>query len=59
MKKPEIMAPAGDWKSLVAAVNARTDSVYLGLSGATMRNKAKNFDYEELNDRRYFQVRCQ
>ncbi len=48
MKKPEIMAPAGDWKSLVAAVNARTDSVYLGLSGATMRNKAKNFDYEEL-----------
>lgn len=48
MEKPEIMAPAGDWRTLRTAVNAGADSVYFGLKGATMRNKVKNFDYDNL-----------
>ncbi len=50
MRKPEIMGPVGDWKTLRTAVEAGADSVYLGLRGVTMRNKTENFDRDELKE---------
>ncbi|MEA3515151.1 MAG: peptidase U32 family protein [Nanoarchaeota archaeon] len=46
--KPEIMAPAGDWISLRAAIDAGCDSVYFGIKGINMRAGAKNFAIPEL-----------
>jgi putative protease len=46
--KPELMAPAGDWTMLRAAVKAGADAVYFGIDKLNMRAKAKNFSIEEL-----------
>lgn len=48
MIKPELMAPAGDWACLRAAVDSGADAVYLGIRGPNMRNKAENFSLGEL-----------
>jgi putative protease len=41
--RPELMAPAGDWTMLRAAVNNGANAVYFGLDKLNMRAKAKNF----------------
>lgn len=46
--KPELMAPAGDWTMLHAAINAGADAVYFGVDKLNMRAKAKNFSTDEL-----------
>lgn len=46
--KPELVSPAGDWPSLIAAVENGADSVYFGLKILNMRNLATNFDVLEL-----------
>jgi U32 family peptidase len=43
LQKPEIMAPAGDWISLRAALDAGCDAVYFGIQGFNMRSGADNF----------------
>jgi len=48
MKKPELLAPAGDFKSLITAINAGADAVYLGLKEFSMRARAKNFKISDL-----------
>ncbi|MFH1062818.1 MAG: peptidase U32 family protein [Candidatus Omnitrophota bacterium] len=48
IKKPELVAPAGDWSGLVTAVENGADSVYFGVKGLNMRNLAGNFDCLEL-----------
>jgi putative protease len=48
MKRPEILAPAGDEESLAAAVRAGADAVYFGLAGFNARARAKNFDADAL-----------
>lgn len=48
IKKPELMAPAGDWMMLRAAVSNGADAVYFGLDKLNMRAKAANFSVEEL-----------
>ena len=48
LKKPELIAPAGDWAGLVSAIEAGADSVYFGVKGLNMRNLAGNFDAMEL-----------
>lgn len=49
MKKPEILAPAGDMTSLQAALDSGADAVYLGLDAFNMRHRASaNFTREEL-----------
>jgi len=45
---PELMAPAGDWTMLTAAVNAGANAVYFGVEKLNMRAKAANFSTEEL-----------
>ena len=49
MKKPEILAPAGDFICLEAALEAGADAVYLGLEGFNMRARSGvNFRREDL-----------
>lgn len=49
MKKPEIMAPAGSFASLQAAINADADSVYFGVEQLNMRARAaNNFTLQDL-----------
>jgi putative protease len=44
----ELLAPAGDWDCLRAAVANGADAVYFGLSGFNARHRAANFTLEEL-----------
>lgn len=47
----KILAPAGNWESLRAAVEAGADSVYLGISDFNMRATAsRNFQMEDLSE---------
>ena len=43
----EILAPAGDWNALRAAVAAGADAVYFGLQDLNARRRARNFTLEE------------
>nr|MCU0705970.1 U32 family peptidase [Fimbriiglobus sp.] len=45
---PELLAPAGDWDALRAAVANGADAVYFGLSAFNARARAHNFTLEEL-----------
>ena len=45
---PELLAPAGDWESLRAAVANGADAVYFGLSNFNARHRATNFTLAEL-----------
>lgn len=47
-KSIEVLSPAGSFESLVAAVNASADAVYLGGSMFGARAYANNFDNDEL-----------
>lgn len=46
----EILAPAGDKNSVLAAVNAGANAVYLGLKAYSARSSAENFDYENFEE---------
>lgn len=48
MKKPELMAPAGDWTMLNAAIQNGADAVYFGVDKLNMRANARNFSVDEL-----------
>ncbi|HQP10873.1 MAG TPA: peptidase U32 family protein, partial [Candidatus Omnitrophota bacterium] len=47
-KKPELVCPAGNWSSLIAAVESGADSVYFGVKGINMRRMAENFEISEM-----------
>lgn len=49
-RQPELMAPAGDWTMLRAAVNNGADAIYFGLDKLNMRAKAKNFTIDDLQE---------
>jgi len=49
MKKPILLSPVGSWESLIAAVKAGANAVYLGIKGINMRDNAKNFNVSELS----------
>ena len=48
--KPELLAPAGDSESLIAAVENGADAVYLGAKILSARASANNFTIPELTD---------
>ena len=48
IKKPELLAPAGDMERLMAAVKYGADAVYLGGTVFGMRAAPANFGPEEL-----------
>jgi putative protease len=47
-QKPELLAPAGDWECLKAAVTAGADTVYFGLPAFNARLRAENFTEADL-----------
>jgi len=49
-KKPELMAPAGDWTMLRATVSNGADAIYFGVDKLNMRAKAKNFSVDDLQE---------
>jgi len=51
-QKYELLAPAGDFPMLVAAVNAGADAIYFALKRFGMRANAKNFDIKDLPEMR-------
>lgn len=48
MKRPEILAPAGDFEKLKTAIHYGADAVYIGDSRFSLRGKAGNFDSDTL-----------
>ncbi len=53
-KKPEILAPAGSWESLAAAVKAGAEAVYFGLDKLNQRSLKKRFTIKDLPEIREF-----
>lgn len=49
MTKPQLIAPAGSWEALQAAIQAKADAVYFGLKTLNMRANAQNFEETELD----------
>ncbi|AWI09663.1 U32 family peptidase [Ereboglobus luteus] len=47
-RRPEILAPAGDWECVRAAVENGADAVYFGLERFNARMRAKNFTQADL-----------
>lgn len=50
MKKIELLAPAGNLESLLAAVHSGADAVYFGYGELNARRNAKNFDEQSLGE---------
>lgn len=50
MKKIELLAPAGNLESLLAAVHSGADAVYFGYGELNARRNAKNFDEQSLEE---------
>ena len=48
LRRPELMAPAGDMISLRAALDSGADAIYFGIVSMNMRANAKNFAIEDL-----------
>ena len=48
MKTPELLAPAGNFEKLKTAIHYGADAVYMGISGLSLRAKADNFTFKEL-----------
>ena len=48
LKKPELLAPAGNKTNLIAAIKNGADAVYFGVENLNMRAAAKNFNTDEL-----------
>jgi putative protease len=46
--RPELLAPAGDWECVRAAVENGADAIYFGLSRFNARMRAKNFTEADL-----------
>ena len=49
MAMPEILAPAGGWEQLTAAVRCGAEAVYLGGTDFNARRNARNFGGDELD----------
>ena len=46
-KSVELLAPAGQWQSLIAAIEAGADAVYLGGKGFNMRVHNSDFNFDD------------
>jgi putative protease len=47
-KKVKLLAPVGNWEMLVTAIENGANAVYLGVKTINMRDRAKNFEINEL-----------
>jgi putative protease len=48
LQRPELLAPAGDWECVKAAVENGADAVYFGLEKFNARMRAQNFTVGDL-----------
>ena len=48
LKRPELLAPAGDWECARAAIENGADAIYFGLERFNARMRAKNFTQSDL-----------
>jgi putative protease len=48
VRRPELLAPAGDWECAKAAVENGADAIYFGLERFNARMRAKNFTQADL-----------
>ena len=48
LRRPELLAPAGDWDCVRAAVENGADAIYFGLERFNARMRAKNFTVADL-----------
>ena len=48
LRRPELLAPAGDWECARAAVENGADAIYFGLERFNARMRAKNFTQTDL-----------
>jgi putative protease len=48
-KKPELLAPVGDFTNLRVAIDAGADAVYFGLKEFSLRANARNFTIKDLD----------
>src|SRR5258708_34837151 len=48
LRRPELLAPAGDWECAKAAVENGADAIYFGLERFNARMRANNFSEAEL-----------
>ena len=46
----ELLAPARDKRSLMAAINNKADSIYVGVEGYNMRANVANIAVDEIKD---------
>jgi len=49
LRKPELLAPAGDWSMLNVAIKSGANAVYFGIQKLNMRAMANNFKIDELS----------
>ncbi len=57
MKKPELLAPAGDFEKLKFAILYGTDAVYGSGKEFSLRQFSKNFSEEELPEGTIFRIK--
>ena len=50
LKNLEVLSPVGDEKSFFCAINNGADAIYLGLKNFNARDKAQNFNTDNLRD---------
>lgn len=50
IKKPELLAPAGNWAMLNTAIKSGANAIYFGVKQLNMRAAAGNFDISELGE---------
>ncbi|MDX2109979.1 MAG: DUF3656 domain-containing protein [Verrucomicrobiota bacterium] len=50
LRKPEVLAPAGDWDCARAAVENGADAIYFGVGRYNARVRAKNFTEADLSE---------
>ncbi|WP_430535160.1 U32 family peptidase [Listeria rocourtiae] len=50
LKKPEVLAPAGNLEKLKIAIRYGADAVYIGGQAFGLRSRAGNFSYEEMQE---------
>jgi len=48
MKKPELLAPAGDLNRCKTAIRYGADAVYIGGQSYSLRSRASNFTMEDI-----------
>ena len=51
IKKPELLAPAGNLEKLKFAIHYGADAVYIGGQKYGLRSNADNFSFEEMESR--------